>query len=106
VRPNQQDEHPQLKNNKTKQKTTRAVNTDSDHYLHRVPGKLVHYDGVLWLVKGSGDMLDEETKCFLVFLGRHWFSKRCAVAEALGPQSWRDRRERCRLYCAVDHAYE
>ena len=55
----------------TKRNRGQSFNIYSDRYLHRVPGKLVHNDGVLGLVKSSGDMLDEETKCLLVFLSRH-----------------------------------
>lgn len=34
-------------------------------------GQLVHYNGVLWVIKGSGDMLDEKAKDFLVLFGGH-----------------------------------
>lgn len=40
-------------------------------YLHRMPGELVHDDGVFWLVKRSGHMLYKETEDFLIFLCRH-----------------------------------
>ena len=40
-------------------------------YLHRMPGKLVHDNSVLWLVESSRDMLYEETKDFLILLGGH-----------------------------------
>lgn len=41
-------------------------------YLHRVPGKLVQDDGVLGLVEGTRDVLDEETERLLFLLCCHW----------------------------------
>lgn len=34
-------------------------------------GKLVHDDGVFWLIKGAGDMLDEKSERLLVLSGCH-----------------------------------
>ena len=40
-------------------------------YLHRVPSKLVQDDDILWLVKSTCDVLNEETECLLFFLRGH-----------------------------------
>jgi hypothetical protein len=54
-------------------------------YLHRMPGKLVKDDSVFRLVKGTGDVLNEQTESLLFLLGCH-----------LGPRG-RQRRRRRRL---------
>jgi hypothetical protein len=40
-------------------------------YLHRITRKLVQDDCVLSLIECSRNMLDKETKCVLILLGRH-----------------------------------
>jgi len=41
-------------------------------YLHRVPRELVHDDCEFRLVKGSRDILDEETEGILILLCGHF----------------------------------
>jgi hypothetical protein len=40
-------------------------------YLHRVARKLVQNNGILGLVKGTGDVLNEETESLLFLLCCH-----------------------------------
>jgi len=41
-------------------------------YLHRVPRELVHDNRELWLVKGSRDVLGEETEGVLILRCGHF----------------------------------